>query len=125
MIDSVAPLSFLFFQLTTLLSSLDPNSTQFAICSPLMNESLAWFLERWAGTYLMFDPSENGNLSQTLVTSFSQENATQILTFYLTTLEMYTRLWHSEQDLMVQMVRILVLHLTHSFRRRYQPNLQF
>ena len=64
-------------------------------------------MERWAGTYLMIETNDYPTLSPVLSSQFSQQTASPVLDFYLKTIEKYTHLWISEEDVMHQVVRIL------------------
>ncbi|TPX53736.1 hypothetical protein PhCBS80983_g06195 [Powellomyces hirtus] len=90
--------------------SVEADSPQFAMCSPLLTETLLWFVERWSETYLFIDGSINGGKlkSASLSHAFGAESGgPHILDFILRMIQKNFILWHGQEDLLMQIVNIL------------------
>lgn len=77
-------------------------------CSPTVIESLFWFIERWAATYLLFDQSEYPNVSSSLLASFGHPGeGPQVLEYLLEKIHCTSVLWTSEPNVISQLVKTL------------------
>nr|KAJ3418504.1 Exportin-4 [Polyrhizophydium stewartii] len=81
------------------LVTVEPESPQQEITSPLVVETLLWFVERWGCTYLFMDPAD-----YSIVTS---GGAPQALDFLLERIQRNFRVWHADSDIVTQIVSVL------------------
>ncbi|TPX65919.1 hypothetical protein SpCBS45565_g04813 [Spizellomyces sp. 'palustris'] len=103
--DPVVTLAMTLFKFLKLVS-VEPDSPQFALCSPLVSETLLWFVERWTETYLFLDSREAA--SPSLVRAFGrQQGGEHVLDFILTMVQKTFVLWHGETDVLIQVVNLL------------------
>ncbi|KAJ3048667.1 Exportin-4 [Rhizophlyctis rosea] len=90
------------------LVSVQPNSAQHAIASPLTLQSLLWFVERWSRTYLLIDEVPLPAHMSAVIQGFSrQHNGAQLLNFLLEKVQQNIVLWHGEEDVLHTVVRLL------------------
>ena len=90
--------------------STSPGTPQHEICSPLLVETLLWFVERWGCTYLFINPSDYwpNTLSQSIVAAFgSPGGAPQALDFLLDKIQRIFVAWHAELDVVLQIVSVV------------------
>jgi hypothetical protein len=86
----------------------NPLYQQLGNCSPTVIESLFWFIERWAASYLIFDQSEYPNVSASLMTAFNHPgDGPQLLDYLLEKIHSNAILWTSESNLIHQLVKTL------------------
>ncbi|KAJ3275135.1 Exportin-4 [Terramyces sp. JEL0728] len=83
-------------------------SPQHDACSPLLLETLFWFTDRWATTYLFADMNEYSIKSKSLH-DFCGLNggAPAILDFILSKIELNAIIWHTELDIVSQIITLL------------------
>ncbi|CAG8435067.1 2923_t:CDS:10 [Ambispora gerdemannii] len=93
------------------LFSLDSSTVEASHCSPRVAETLFWFLERWAKTYLLIDESYYSSMSQNLVAAFgkptSQGEGIRILELIIELTKRNFVLWNADVDPLLQIVRML------------------
>ncbi|KAJ3156024.1 Exportin-4 [Geranomyces variabilis] len=83
--------------------SVDPDSPKLEICSPLLTETLLWFVERWSESYLFVHTG-----SPTLDRAFApQFGGPHVLDFVLRMIQKTFVIWHGEEDLLMQIVNIM------------------
>lgn len=86
--------------------SVEPDSPQFAQCSPQVTESLLWFLERWSETYLFLRSTSHA--PQSLVRAFGKEGGgPRVLEFVLGMVHRAVVCWCGEVDVLTQIVSLL------------------
>ncbi|KAJ3287085.1 Exportin-4 [Borealophlyctis nickersoniae] len=104
--DPVVTLSTGFLKLLDLLS-IEPNSALFDMTSPLTNETLFWFVERWSKTYLFVD-RHHAQISESMVRAFGQMGGGPgILDFILDKIKRNVILWHGDSDVLLEIVKLL------------------
>ncbi|KAI8852666.1 hypothetical protein BC829DRAFT_384236, partial [Chytridium lagenaria] len=54
------------------LVTVEPKSTTFFLCSPLLAETILWFTQRWMRTYLLITPSDYSKLSSSIIQSYAE-----------------------------------------------------
>ncbi|KAJ3359354.1 Exportin-4 [Kappamyces sp. JEL0680] len=83
-------------------------SVQHNYLSPLLVETLFWFCDRWASTYLFPSQSDYANLSPSIAHSFGKQGSgNQILGFLLMKTQQQAGLWYSEIDIVQAIVALL------------------
>lgn len=84
------------------------DSIQHQECSPLLIESIFWFLNRWASTYLFLESGNYPGLDQILAVSFGAEGqGHQALEFLLLKMNHHINLWYTEGDVVSMIVSLL------------------
>ncbi|KAH6579221.1 hypothetical protein BASA50_009139 [Batrachochytrium salamandrivorans] len=90
------------------LVTVDPKSPMHAVTSPLVVETLLWFVERWGCTYLFVDPSDYKNLSPSFVNAFGKAGgAPQATEFLLDKIQRNFVAWHADLDVVGQIISVL------------------
>ena len=100
--DAVVQLSTTVFSILNGLG-FEPNSAQHNCCSPLLIETLFWFCDRWASTYLFQRESSTQSLQQ----SFGGMGGQEILQFLLSKLHHQFALWYSAEDVILEIVSFM------------------
>ncbi|KAJ3323580.1 Exportin-4 [Boothiomyces sp. JEL0866] len=105
--DAAVNLTKCIFNLLDYLS-FPVGSSQHDACSPLLLETLFWFTDRWATSYLFADMNEYATKSNSLH-EFCGLNggAPMILDFILSKIELNTIIWHTELDIVSQIITLL------------------
>ncbi|KAI8817434.1 armadillo-type protein [Fimicolochytrium jonesii] len=86
--------------------SVNPNSPSFSLCSPLLCETLLWFIERWSQTYL-FLPAEELH-THSLMRAFGRDGGgPAVLDGIMNMLEKNFDMWPGQEDLLMQIVSLL------------------
>ncbi|TPX40027.1 hypothetical protein SeLEV6574_g06845 [Synchytrium endobioticum] len=89
--------------------TVDPNQPQAESCSPLVAESLLWFVERWCRTYLFLIDSEQEPKCPGIVATFgANSNGAQALDFFLEILYGNLLLWVADPDVTSQIVKSIM-----------------
>ncbi|KAI8897703.1 armadillo-type protein [Globomyces pollinis-pini] len=84
------------------------DSIEYQNCSPLLLDSLLWFVERWSASYLFAQPSDYSNLSLSLQQSFGEAaGGCQVLDYLLVNIELQSKNWIAEIDIMSQIIIVL------------------
>ncbi|KAJ3151890.1 Exportin-4 [Geranomyces michiganensis] len=83
--------------------SVEPDSPKLEMCSPLLTETLLWFVERWSESYL-FVPGLSPGLDRAFGPQFGGPH---VLDFVLRMIQKAFVTWHGEEDLLMQIVNIL------------------
>ncbi|CAG8499703.1 5021_t:CDS:10 [Ambispora leptoticha] len=108
--DQVVMLSKTIIEILELFS-LDASTVEASHCSPRVAETLFWFLERWAKTYLLIDETYYSSMSQNLIAAFgkptSQGVGIQILEMIIELTKRNFVLWNADVDPLLQIVRML------------------
>ncbi|XJO74025.1 hypothetical protein BDV3_004907 [Batrachochytrium dendrobatidis] len=90
------------------LVTVEPGSAKHAITSPLIVETLLWFVERWGCTYLFVDPSNYSDLSPSFVNAFGKTGgAPQATEFLLDKVQRNFVVWHSDVDVVGQILSVI------------------
>ncbi|KAI8926272.1 armadillo-type protein [Entophlyctis helioformis] len=100
------------------LLTVEPGSPQSQACSPLLVETLLWFVQRWGCTYLFVDPSDYERISPSILNAFgSSGGAPQALNFLLDKIQRNFVIWHAEADVVCQIVAVLDGFAANKFTR--------
>ncbi|KAI9143999.1 armadillo-type protein [Paraphysoderma sedebokerense] len=110
----------------------DPNSVQAVYSSPLLFESLWWFITRFIPTYLYFNPSDYYSLPDSLIKSLAspeyvpESTAGNFLTLTLETIELSFKAWNAEIDVVKQLTfALLSMAKTPSIRNQILSHQKF
>lgn len=82
-------------------------SPQHTLCSPLLMETIFWFLDRWSCTYLLLDPTNKWSSSNIQQAFGVNGNGGQILSFLLQKVYDHARIWNSESSIIEQIIVLL------------------
>ncbi|KAJ3119470.1 Exportin-4 [Nowakowskiella sp. JEL0407] len=89
--------------------SIDAGNPLAERCSPLVTETLFWFIGRWSSTYLFLSLEENIKLTPKLLNTFGESGeGPKVLDFLLTTIQKNMILWNSNEDVLMEIVRVLM-----------------
>lgn len=79
-----------------------------SLCSPLLIETLFWFVDRWSSTYLFPNPANYPVFSPSIEQSFGVNGGgSQILGFILSKILIHVQLWNNEVDIVTQIITVL------------------
>lgn len=105
--DLVIQLPHLIFNILSFLT-VEPGSQVIFVISPLLVETLLWFVDHWSKTYLFAKVGDSGTLSLNIRKAFTEEgDADRILVFILDIASKNFELWSSDENVLAQIVCLL------------------
>ncbi|ORY03726.1 hypothetical protein K493DRAFT_311626 [Basidiobolus meristosporus CBS 931.73] len=105
--NAIVSLSSAVFSMLEFLS-LDPHEPMATFCSPLVAETLFWFIERWSRTYLLIEPQEYSHISASLAQAFGNGVGGQaILVALVDKLQSNFYQWNAEEEVLIQLIKII------------------
>ncbi|KAJ3216150.1 Exportin-4 [Dinochytrium kinnereticum] len=119
--DLLVEIPSIIFKLWSLVT-VEPKSSLFFLCSPLLAETILWFTQRWARTYLFVSSSEySGQLSSSLLQAFSETgNGPHVLDFILEALVKTFLMWDSEEKVLTAVSNLIdTLACQSALRRQF------
>ncbi len=77
------------------------------LCSPLVTESIFWFMNRFTRTYLYLDPNNYQFVSNDIMNTFGKTGSgLMVLEKMLEMVSKNIHLWHSDSSVLLQIVRL-------------------
>jgi hypothetical protein len=84
------------------------NSRQHTYCSPLLIETLFWFMDRWSSSYLFIEQTTYTRLSSNMQNAFgAASDGPKVLDFFLEKIYMQVLNWRSEVEVISQIIVVL------------------
>ncbi|KAI8909087.1 armadillo-type protein, partial [Gorgonomyces haynaldii] len=106
-VDAVVELTNAIFQALEQLC-FPVGSVQLERSSPLLVETLFWFIDRWSSTYLFLDPQDYPRLSPAIGHAFTKQGQAQFaLDFVLQKMLLQLKAWTTEQAVVGQITSLL------------------
>ena len=90
------------------LVSIAPNQPELVLSSPLLAQTLMWFLERWSQTFLFIDASDYARMSTTLINSYgavSEASKGLVAGLLSKTLTQFVN-WHTDQNFLHELIGV-------------------
>ena len=80
-----------------------------ALCSPLLVETVVWFLERWSKTYLFPSTRDSETFSHNLLGAYGQNSprGKAVIGFLVEKLDLVFMGWRAQEDVLKELARLL------------------